>query len=167
MGEAQRRPGGGRWLDFAGAAGVLAVLTFALRLAGANPATAGLLFLLAVLFVATWGGLAAGVAAALAATVAFNVFFLPPTGTLHIAETSNWVALGSFLTAAVLASRLVVRGRLQAEKALARAAEIEALYRLGVDLFAAESGTRGLAHTAAGAVRATGAAAGGLALFRD
>ena len=167
MGEAQRRTGGGRWLVFAAAAGVLAVLTLALRLAGANPATAGLLFLPAVLFVATWGGLAAGVAAALAATVAFNIFFLPPTGTLHIAETSNWVALGSFLTAAVLASRLVVRGRLQAEKALARATEIEALYRLGVDLFAAESGARGLARTAAEAVRATGAAAGGLALFGD
>ncbi|HSM52312.1 MAG TPA: DUF4118 domain-containing protein [Thermoanaerobaculia bacterium] len=167
MGEARRRPGGDRWLVFGSAAAALAAVTLALQAAGANPATAGLLFLLTVLLVATWGGLAVGVAAALAATAGFNVFFLPPTGTFHIAEASNWVALASFLAAAVLASRLVVVARRQAAAALARAAEIEALYRLGVDLFAAESGTRGLAHTAAEAVRATGAAAGGLALFPE
>ncbi len=166
MGETQRRLGGRRWLVPTGAAAVLTAVTFTLSAAGVNPAAAGQLFLITVLLHATRGGLGIGVTAALVATAAFNVFFLPPTGTFDIADASTWVALASFLAAAVLASRLVVRARRQAQTALARATEIEALYRLGIELFTAAVGTRSLAHTATEAVRATGAAAGGLALFR-
>jgi two-component system sensor histidine kinase KdpD len=150
-----------------GAGGALALVTLVLRAAGANPATAGLLFLIAVLFLATWGGLVMGVGAAFAATACFNFFFLPPTGTFHIEAASNWAALAAFVIAAVLSSRLVVAARRQAETATARAAEVQALYELGVDLFAAETGAEALAKTAVRAVRGTGGAAGGLALLDD
>ena len=74
--------------------------------------------------VAAWRGVAAGVAGSLLATFAFNYFFLPPVGTFHIADTSNWVALGAFLFAAIIASQLVTRARRHAVEAEARRREI-------------------------------------------
>lgn len=164
--DGRRERGRRRWAALAGA-GALAAVTLVLRAADANPATAGLLFLITVLFIATGGGLVVGAAGALAASAAFNFYFLPPTGTFHIAGASDWIALASFLVAAVLVSRLVVAARRQAGTALARAAEVEALYALGVSLFAAESGVEALARTAARFVETTGAGAGGLALFPE
>src|SRR5207249_10012635 len=51
-------------------------------------------------------------------TLAFNFFFLPPTGTFFIAETQNWVALGAFLVTALVASNLAERARREAAKAI-------------------------------------------------
>src|SRR5262245_37100880 len=91
------------WVALPAAVGLV---TFSALRLGANPATAGFLYLLAVLGLAAWGGGAVGTVAAVAATVAFNYFFLPPFGTLTVAEPENWVALACFLAAAALASRL-------------------------------------------------------------
>ncbi len=135
------------------------------RLFGANPPTAGFLFLLVVLFSATAGGLAAGIAASLAATIAFNYFFLPPIHTFHVAEADNWVALGVFLIVSVVASRLVTTARSEADRASARATEVQTLYDLSVELFLASSSGNALADTAARALAATGAESSGVMLF--
>lgn len=135
------------------------------RLSGANPPTAGFLFLLVVLFTATAGGLAAGVGASLAATVAFNYFFIPPIHTFHVAEADNWVALGAFLVVSIVASRFVTTARTEADRASARATEVQTLYDLSVELFLASSGANALADTAARALAATGAESGGVLLF--
>jgi len=153
-----------------GAAILLSLLAVGLttavtRLAGANPPTAGLLFLLVVLFSATAGGLAAGIAASLAATVAFNYFFFPPIHTFHVADTENWVALGVFLVVSVVASRLVTAARTEADRAGARATEVQTLYDLSVELFLAASSADALADAAARALAATGAKGGGVVLF--
>jgi two-component system sensor histidine kinase KdpD len=105
---------------------VAAVTTLG-RALGANPTTAGFVFLIAVLGVAVRRGLVAGTAASLAGTVAFNYFFLPPLGTLHIADAENWVALAAFLLASTLTSRLVAREKRRAEEAEARRTEVERL----------------------------------------
>jgi len=97
------------------------------RALGANPTTAGFVFLIAVLGAAVRRGLVAGTIASLAGTVAFNYFFLPPLGTFHIADAENWVALAGFLLASTLTSRLVARERRRAEEAEARRREVEIL----------------------------------------
>ena len=51
------------------------------RAAGANEITAGLLLLVTVLGLATWGGWTAGAVASVAATLCLNFFFFHPTGT--------------------------------------------------------------------------------------
>jgi two-component system sensor histidine kinase KdpD len=135
------------------------------RLAGANAPTAGFLFLLVVLSSATAGGLAAGIAASLGGTIAFNYFFLPPFHTLHIADAENWIALGIFLAVSVVASRLVTRARAEAERAEARATEVQTLYDLSMELFLAASSPEGLAQVASKALVATGARQGTVALF--
>ena len=49
--------------------------------------------------------------ASIAATLTFNFFFLPPVGSFTIADPQNWVALFSFLTTSLIASRLSDRGQ--------------------------------------------------------
>jgi two-component system sensor histidine kinase KdpD len=66
----------------------------------------GVLYLLAVLLVSTVWGLWLGLATSVAAALAFNFFHIAPTGRFSIADAQNWVALGVFLVAAGVASRL-------------------------------------------------------------
>ena len=106
----------------------LALATLVSRVSGANVTTAGFLYLLAVLALATWGGWAVGAVASIAAVLCFNFFFFPPFGTLTIADPANWVALFSFLVASAVASRLVATARRQAEEAQRRRREVEILY---------------------------------------
>lgn len=135
--------------------------------AGANEITAGLLLLVAVLGLATWGGWTVGAVASVAATLCLNYFFLHPTGTFSIEAPSNWVALGCFLAASTLVSRLVARARQEAAEALARQRELEVLYDLSFGLFTADPFTanRGaLGEAASRTLRALGAEAGALFL---
>src|SRR5437868_2844294 len=83
-----------------------------------NPTTVALSFLIAVLAISAYWGLWLAVATSVAATLAFNFFFLPPRGTLRIADTQNWIALAAFLLTALLASNLAERARHEAAKAL-------------------------------------------------
>ena len=134
---------------------------------GANAPTAGFLFLLVVLFSATVGGLAAGVAASLAAAVAFNYFFIPPIHTLHVTDPENWVALGAFLVVSVVASRLVTVARNEADRAGARATEVQTLYDLSIELFRAAASGSAFADAATRALAVTGAKSGGVILFGE
>ncbi len=167
MTEAQPEQQGRRLAALAVSGGAIGLATALLWLASANLSTVGVVLLIVVLFISTWGGLATGIFAAFVATACVNYFFIPPTGTLHVADADNWVALAAFLIAASLASRLVITARTQAARATARAAEVEALYELSIDLFSAESANGALGRAAVRAVSSTGAGEGGLALFGE
>jgi two-component system sensor histidine kinase KdpD len=134
------------------------------RLAGANATTIGFVFLVVVLLAALRLGLAAATLASLAATACFNYFFLPPVGTWTIADPANWVALAAFLLASVLVSRLVAREQRRTAEAEERRREMEALYELSVDLFAATNRVGALGDAAGRALRSIGAAGGALVL---
>jgi two-component system, OmpR family, sensor histidine kinase KdpD len=87
-------------------------------------------YLLAVLAVSTYWGFVLGVATSLLSALAYNFFFLPPTGRLTIADSRNWAALLAFLAVALVASTM-------AEAVRARAAEAEQRRReadLGAEL---------------------------------
>lgn len=105
----------------------LAVVTLVGRWTGANEPTISSFYLVVVLGLATWGGWAVGATASVAAMLCFNFFFLPPFGTLTIAEPENWVALFAFLGASALASRLVATARREAEEARQLTVERERL----------------------------------------
>src|SRR6185295_3005597 len=93
-----------------------------------NPTTVALALLLVVLYTATRFGSRPAVLAAMAGVLCFNFFFLPPIGTLSIAEPENWVALAAFLITAVTAGELSARARRRTEEAEAGRREIERLY---------------------------------------
>jgi two-component system sensor histidine kinase KdpD len=145
----------------------LALITAAGRWVGANAPTIGSIYLVVVLGLAAWGGWAVGATASVAAMLCFNYFFLPPFGTLNIAEPANWVALLSFLAASTFASRLVATARRQAEEAQRRRREVETLYDLCFSLFAVSQRPGVLGEAAARTLRALGASAGLLVLLDD
>ena len=93
-----------------------------------NATTVALTFLLAILAVSTFWGMAVAVAMSVAAMLAFNYFFLPPTGTFRVADPENWVALLAFLVVAVISSHLSTRARQKAADASARQHDVEKLY---------------------------------------
>src|SRR5215510_16594436 len=89
----------------------VAVVTAAFQLFQVNPTTVALTYVVAVLLIATQWGITEATAASVAAMFAFNFFFLPPVGTLTIADPQNWVALVAFLVTAIVASQLSGRAR--------------------------------------------------------
>jgi two-component system sensor histidine kinase KdpD len=121
------------------AAIVPAVVVFYRRGPHANPTTVALTFLLAVLIVSANWGFWYAASLALLATLAFNFFFLPPVGTLTIADPQNWVALFAFLVTAVIAGQLSERARRETVQATQRRKEIERLYAFSQRLLIVES----------------------------
>ena len=114
-----------------GALAVIAALTFVFsRVIPVNITTVALSFLLAILAVATFWGLAEAIVASIGAVLCFNYFFLPPIGTFTIADPQNWVALFAFLTTAVVASHLSSSAKEQARETEQRQQEMEKLYAL-------------------------------------
>jgi len=99
-----------------------------------NSTTVALAFLLVVLFVASLGDLPVAIVTSLAATLAFNFFFLPPVGTFTIADPHNWVALVAFLIVSTVASRLSANARARAKEALERRNELTRLFDLTRDI---------------------------------
>jgi two-component system sensor histidine kinase KdpD len=112
-------------LSLAGVAIVTATAFYAIP---RNPTTVGFAYLLLVLLIASTWGLAEATLASIAATLAFNFFFLPPIGKFTIADPQNWVALFSFLATALIASRLSARAKRQTLDAVERQRDIERLY---------------------------------------
>lgn len=105
---------------------VIVALTGVGAAARVNPTTMGFVYLLGVIFVSMWAGLAVGVAASLLAAACYNYFFIPPLHTFHIEDPRNWTALGAFLLAALIVTRLVLAARAQAAEAERRRLEGEA-----------------------------------------
>jgi two-component system, OmpR family, sensor histidine kinase KdpD len=109
---------------------VLAVTALYYSFLPVNPTTAALSYVVVILLVASGWGVVESMAASITATVCFNVFFLPPVGTLTIADPHNWIALGAFLITGIVASQLSGRARMRHVEALARQRDLERLYAL-------------------------------------
>jgi two-component system, OmpR family, sensor histidine kinase KdpD len=108
-----------------------------------NPTTIALSYVVVILLIATAWGIAESTAASIAAMICFNFFFLPPVGTLTIADPQNWVALLAFLATAIVASQLSGRAKIRNIEALGRQADLERLYALSRALLLSEgSGSR-------------------------
>jgi two-component system, OmpR family, sensor histidine kinase KdpD len=129
-----------RLLQFAGAlALVVGITAFYLRVFRANHTTVALTLILAILAVSTFWDMAVSVTMSIAAMLMFNYYFLPPTGTLTIADPQNWTSLFTFLIVAVIASRLSTRARQKTADASARRREIERLYSFSRGLLQARN----------------------------
>ena len=113
----------------------IAAVAFVLRtLPQVSPTTVALALLLIVLGIATFGRLWIATVTAVTATLAFNFFFLPPLGTLTIADAQNWIALFAFLVVAVIASNLSAAVQARAREAIARRNEVTRLFDLTRDV---------------------------------
>jgi two-component system, OmpR family, sensor histidine kinase KdpD len=122
-------------------AGLVALITLLYsELIQVNPATVALSYVVAILILATAWGIVESTTAAIVALLGFNFFFLPPVGTLTIADPQNWVAFLAFLVTAIIASQLSGRARQRELDASARQRDLERLYALSRSLLLSERG---------------------------
>lgn len=77
----------------------------------------GVLYLFAVLPIAVVWGLPYAIGVSVVSMLAFNFFFLPPTHTLRLADSENWVALLVYVVTAISVSELAARARRRAREA--------------------------------------------------
>jgi two-component system sensor histidine kinase KdpD len=118
------------------AAGSVAAITaaiFALRQSVPVLST-GVLYLLAVLLVAGYWGVWLGLLTAVASTLAFNFFHIPPTGRFSIAHSENLVALVVFFVAAIVVSAFAHAARSREAEAELRQREADLALELGLIL---------------------------------
>jgi two-component system, OmpR family, sensor histidine kinase KdpD len=119
---------------------VAVVTEFYFQVVKANTTTVALTYLITILVIATAWGLIEATVGSILATICFNYFFLPPIGTLTIADPRNWAALFAFLVTSIMASQLSARAKQRAREAVEREQEMEKLYALSCGILLASSG---------------------------
>jgi two-component system sensor histidine kinase KdpD len=106
----------------------LAMVALYARVVHVNQTTVALSFLILILFTAFRRPLGYSVYLSLLCAFLYNFFFLPPYGSLTIADPQNLVALISFLVASVSVNQISARERRQAASLATQSKEIEKLY---------------------------------------
>ncbi|MDS9467740.1 DUF4118 domain-containing protein [Paracoccus sp. MBLB3053] len=136
-----------RWISpptLGGFVGAGAILTAVAILVGSArhvlpESVAILLFLIAVLISAACFGFWVGIASAVGALAGFNFMFFEPHFTLFIAKPEDVITLGVFLLAAAITGLISGRLREQVDAAQGRAAALEVLSRVSIELSRADA----------------------------
>ena len=98
-----------------------------------NEAHVALVYLLVVLGSSAYAGRTLGLVVAATAFMLFDWFFLPPYGTLVVANPLDWLVLLAFLGTSGVAAQLLYRAQMQASAAEARGVEIDRLAIVGAE----------------------------------
>src|ERR1700734_2046216 len=120
------------------AAALLVVLVYR-RILHVNQTTVALTFLVMVQMAAFRWGLIYSVCLSLGCTLLYNYFFLPPVGSLTIADPQNWIALLAFLASAIFISKISENERRQTALSEGRRSELERLYEFSNQLLMEEN----------------------------
>jgi two-component system sensor histidine kinase KdpD len=124
------------------AATLVAALGTALQVwLGANSTTAGMVFLVLVVWFAAREGILLSVYVAVLCALSFDYFFLPPAHTLRLTGIQAWVAMVSFLASCAVVGRVAERARGQAIQAEQRREDVERLYALSQEMMLHEDAT--------------------------
>lgn len=105
----------------------LVMVPVRLHLSIAIPA---LVFVVPVILGVVVGGAFAGVIGAGAGFVSYDVFFLPPYGTLTVRAPSNWVALAVYVLVVMVVARVVTNLKAAREEARRREEDAARLFEL-------------------------------------
>ncbi|MGI8712680.1 MAG: sensor histidine kinase [Solirubrobacteraceae bacterium] len=154
LGDTRPRAGGG--LLVAAAAVALATLAIYPLQHVAPVVALSVVYLPAVLLVATSWGVALGLFSSLLSAAAFNFFHLPPTGEFTIADSRNWVALAAFVVVALVASTIAELARARAPEADRRRREADLAAALARELLLGQDTGDALASTARRVAEALG-----------
>jgi two-component system sensor histidine kinase KdpD len=128
-----------RWL--AGTAAV-SLTTFILVGLRANSTTAGMVFLVLVVWSASQTGVRLSLYTAALCALSFDFFFLPPYHTFLLEGAQQWVEMLAFAASCVVVSRVAERARRQARQAEQRRADVERLYALSQEMMLYEDAQR-------------------------
>ncbi|HEY1804736.1 MAG TPA: ATP-binding protein [Terracidiphilus sp.] len=119
-----------------------ALATVAMVWLGANSITAGMVFLVLVVWWATQAGIVLSIYTAVLCAVCFDYFFLPPMHTLRIEGAQQWVAMVSFALSCLVVGRLSERARKQTVRAQQRQEDVGKLYSLSQEMMLFEDADR-------------------------
>jgi two-component system, OmpR family, sensor histidine kinase KdpD len=111
----------------AGLAVIFSVVALCLHIRLVNQASIGFALVLVVLCASTVWGFSVAITMSVAATLAFDYFFLPPVGVFNISDPRDWVALSGFVVTAAIGSYLSASARREAKFADQRRLETERL----------------------------------------
>src|SRR5579863_2523958 len=128
-----------RWLLASFAAMLTTVVLASL---GANSTTAGMVFLVLVVWSASKAGIALSLYTTALCAISFDFFFLPPVHTFRLVGAQAWVAMASFAAGSVVVSRLAERARRQTIEAEQRQADVGRLYTLSQEMMFFEDAAR-------------------------
>lgn len=124
-----------RWF---GATLVAALATGLLAGLGANSTTAGMAFLVLVVWFAAQTGIRLSLYIAVLCALSFDYFFLPPFRTLRIVGIQQWVAMIAFVVSCAVVGRVAEMARRQARRANERREDLERLYTLSQEMMLQE-----------------------------
>jgi two-component system sensor histidine kinase KdpD len=113
---------------------IAALATFLMVWLGANSTTAGMVFLVLVVWVSAQAGIRLSLYVTLLCAISFDYYFLPPIGTMRLVGAQAWVAMISFLASCVVVGRVAARARSQARQADERREDVERLYELSQEM---------------------------------
>lgn len=115
-----------------------------------HTAIVAVLYVLAVVIAARWGGALAGIGASLLSFLFLNFFFTPPVHTFGVGTAEDLVALFAFLLSSVIVGVLLSSAVSARERAERRELEAHLLNRLATRLLSGDSTDKALAGFADG-----------------
>ncbi|MGP8252378.1 MAG: ATP-binding protein [Terracidiphilus sp.] len=127
-----------RALKWAGTSALAVAAAAALVWLHADSTTAGIVFLVLVVWTATQAGMRLSLYVAALCAVCFDYFFLPPYRTLYLAGAGEWVAMACFLVSCLIVGRVAERARRESREAEQRQADVERLYALSQEMMLCE-----------------------------
>jgi two-component system sensor histidine kinase KdpD len=113
---------------------IAALTTILLVWLGAESTTAGMVFLVLVVWVSAQAGIRLSLYVTLLCALSFDYYFLPPVGTLRLTGAQAWVAMILFLLSCAVVGRVADMARRQARQADERRADVERLYELSQEM---------------------------------
>ncbi len=116
------------------ASGMTAFVSLALITMHADATTAGILYLVMVVWASTFAGSFLSIYLAIIASLFLDYFFLPPIYHLDLNGFQSWLAMIAFVASCVIVNRVAERARRQTRLVVRRREDVERLYSLSQEM---------------------------------
>jgi two-component system sensor histidine kinase KdpD len=120
-----------RWVM---ATAVSILVTLLLVQIHASASTAGIVYLVLVVWFATVAGRQISIYLAVVCSLAFDYYFLEPLHSLWLTGFQSWLSITAFVISCVVVSRVAEQARRQTRQAEQRREDVERLYALGQEM---------------------------------
>jgi two-component system sensor histidine kinase KdpD len=140
-GQSLRKDGLGISLRALAGTALVAAAAAAMAFLHATSTTAGMVFLVLVVWSATRAGRWLSLYIALLCALSFDYFFLPPYHTFWLQGLEQWVEMASFAASCLVVSRVAEAARRQSLHAEQRREDVERLYALSQEMMLYDDAT--------------------------